>query len=103
MTAFSQDAIKTIGIKVLPGLQFDLVRFQVQPGTKVKLVFTNTDDTDYNLLITNPGTREEVVEAAMRLAGQGPSKNYIPESTEVFWARSDRFGLFLNSSRILKR
>ncbi len=84
--AFSQDAVKTIEIKVLPGLQFDLVRFQVQPGTKVKLVFTNTDDMDHNLLITNPGSREEVVKAAMRLTGQGRSKNYIPESPKVLWA-----------------
>lgn len=84
--AFSQEAARTIEIKVLPGLQFDLVRFQVQPGTKIKLVFTNTDDMDHNLLITKPRSREEVVNAAIRLAGQGPSKNYIPESPDVLWA-----------------
>jgi azurin len=84
--AFSQEAVKTIEIKVLPGLQFDLVRFQVQPGTKVKLVFTNTDDMDHNLLITKPGAREEVVNAAIQLAGLGPARNYIPESTGVLWA-----------------
>lgn len=84
--AFSQEAIKTIEIKVLPGLQFDLVRFQIHPGTKVKLVFTNTGDMDHNLLITRPGSREDVVNAAMQLAGQGPSKNYIPENPEVLWA-----------------
>lgn len=84
--AFSQEVTKTIEIKVLPGLQFDLPRFQVQPGAKIKLVFTNTDDMDHNLLITKPGAREKVVNSAMQLAGQGPSKSYIPESPDVLWS-----------------
>lgn len=82
----SQDAVKTIEIKVLPGLQFDLARFQVKPGTKVRLTFTNTDDMDHNLLITKPGSREKVVNAALALGGDGPSKDFIPSIPEVLWS-----------------
>ena len=84
--AFSQEAIKTIEIKVLPGLQYDVVRFQVKPGTKVKIVFKNTDEMDHNLLITKPGTKQEVVMAALQMGGDGPAKSYIPEMEEVLWS-----------------
>lgn len=86
LVAFSQEAIKTIEIKVQPGLQFDVVRFQVKPGTKVKLVFKNTDEMDHNLLITKPGAREEVVTAALEMGGDGPVKNYIPEMPQILWS-----------------
>jgi len=84
--AMSQETVKVIQIKVLPGLQYDVVRFQVKPGTKVKLVFTNTDDMDHNLLITRPGSREEVVNAALALGGNGPLKSFIPDISQVLWS-----------------
>ena len=82
----AQKDTKTISIKVMPGLQFDIVRFAVKPGEKVKLLFTNTDDMAHNLLITKPGTREAVVHAALQLAEKGPSKDYIPATANVLWA-----------------
>ena len=85
-SVFSQEAVKTVHIKVLPGLQFDIVRFHVKPGTKVKLVFTNTDEMEHNLLVTKPGSREEVVTAALQLGGAGPAKSYIPEIPQVLWS-----------------
>ncbi len=84
--AFSQEEMKTIEIKVLPGLQFDIVRFQVKPGTKVKIVFKNTDEMDHNLIVTKPNSREEVVMAALQMGGEGPMKNYIPEMAQVLWS-----------------
>lgn len=42
MTAQSRDT--TIYISAVGGLQFDLVRFQVEPGMKVKLTLANKDD-----------------------------------------------------------
>jgi len=84
--AFSQESVQVIQIKVLPGLQYDVVRFQVKPGSKVKLVFTNTDDMDHNLLITKPGSREEVVNSALALGGNGPLKSFIPDMPQVLWA-----------------
>jgi len=76
----------TIALKVLPGLQFDVVRFTVKPGAAVKLTFTNTDDMSHNLLITKPGARLNVVNAALGLEEKGPAMNYVPKSTDVLWS-----------------
>ncbi|HRE50877.1 MAG TPA: plastocyanin/azurin family copper-binding protein [Flavitalea sp.] len=84
--SLAQKDTKTISIKVMPGLQFDLVRFAVKPGEKVNLLFTNTDDMAHNLLITRPGAREAVVQAALQLAEKGPAQNYIPNTANVLWS-----------------
>ncbi len=80
-----QDSV-TIKINVNAGLQFDLVRFHIKPGAKVKLIFSNTDDMDHNFLITKPGAREEIVLAALQLGEKGPEVGYIPKSDKVLWA-----------------
>lgn len=77
---------RTVDIQVIPGLQYDLVRFQVKPGEKIKLVFSNDDDMGHNLLITTPGSREEVVNAALQLAEKGPQMDYIPQMPQVLWS-----------------
>ncbi len=85
-SAYSQvDSAVLISIKAIPGLQFDQVRFQVKPGTKVRLVLTNEDDMSHNLLITEPGARESVVQEAMNLGENGPQKDYVPDSPKVLW------------------
>jgi len=71
---------------VLPGLQFSVVRFTVKPGEQVKLVLNNTDDMSHNLLITQPGTREKVVEMANKLGESGPASGYLPKTSDVLWA-----------------
>ncbi|WP_236978941.1 plastocyanin/azurin family copper-binding protein [Membranihabitans maritimus] len=81
---FAQDfKIQEVVIKAVGGLQYDRVRFQVPPGSQVRLLFQNTDDMDHNLLITDAGKRKEVVEAAFQLAADGPAKEFIPESTFI--------------------
>ncbi|TZF81547.1 hypothetical protein FW774_17955 [Pedobacter sp. BS3] len=75
-----------VSIHVLTGLQFSLPRFKVNPGAKVKIVFSNTDDMDHNLVITQPDAREDVVNAALQLGDKGPEMNYIPKSSKVMWA-----------------
>lgn len=76
----------TIPMGVMPGLQFDVVRFRVPPGARVKIVFTNTDDMNHNLLIVKPGTREQVVNKALQLGEKGPEMNYTPASGNVLWS-----------------
>jgi azurin len=73
-------------MNVKAGLQFDIVRFRVNPGEKIKIVLTNTDDMSHNLLITKPGTRLKVVNEALQLGEKGPAMDYIPESSSVLWA-----------------
>ncbi|MGV3504464.1 MAG: plastocyanin/azurin family copper-binding protein [Adhaeribacter sp.] len=75
-----------ITIKAVPGLKFDLGSFQVQPGARVQLTLTNADDMDHNLVITQPGAREQVVQAALKLGAQGPEKGFVPASPLVLWA-----------------
>jgi len=75
-----------IKIGVNPGLQYDVPRFQVKPGQKVKIIFSNTDDMDHNLLIVSPGARKKVVEAAAALGADGIRKNYTPAISEVLWS-----------------
>lgn len=75
-----------ISINAVAGLQFDLVRFKVKPGSSVKLIFTNNDDMSHNLVITLPGAREEVVNAALNLGDKGPGQHFIPESPKILWS-----------------
>lgn len=81
-----KDSVTTISMQAITGLQYDLVRFRVKPGEKVRLTFTNTDDMGHNLLITKPGARMRVVEAALQLAEKGPAMDYIPKTSDVLWA-----------------
>lgn len=76
----------TIHLKAIAGMQYDKVRFQVSPGSTVKLVLSNVDDMSHNLVVTQPGTRIKVVEDGMALAERGPEMNFIPDIAEVLWA-----------------
>lgn len=82
----AQEAVKEIQIKAFGGLQFDVVRFSVKPGTKIRIVFTNDDDMDHNLVITKPRMREKIVGAALELGEKGPEMNYVPVSDAILWS-----------------
>lgn len=83
--AQSSSSPKEIVLKAVGGLQYDIVRFQVSPGEQIRLVLENTDDMDHNLIITQQGRREEIVKAALQMGGQGPVKNFVPESPDVLY------------------
>ena len=74
-----------IKLKAVAGLQFDQARFRVAPGAQVKIILKNVDDMSHNMVITKPGARASVVDAAMKLAEKGPERDYIPESSDVLW------------------
>ena len=76
----------SISIKALIDLQYDVVRFKVKPGSNVTLTLTNVSDMSHNLLITKPGTRQHVVDTALKLAEKGPQLDYIPEIDAVLWS-----------------
>jgi azurin len=65
------------------GMQYDQVRFRVRPGGKVKITLKNDDDMSHNLVITQPGAREEIVNAALALGSAGLKANYVPSSPKV--------------------
>ncbi|MEP7109714.1 MAG: plastocyanin/azurin family copper-binding protein [Ferruginibacter sp.] len=76
----------SISMKALTGLQYDVVRFLVKPGSKVKITLANVSDMSHNFLITKPGTRMDVVNAALSLAEKGPQMDYIPAIDAVLWS-----------------
>ena len=76
----------TISINAIGGLQYNIVRFKVKPGAKVKVILTNTDDMSHNIVITQPGSRLRVVNAALALGIDGAKMNYIPKLPEVLWS-----------------
>ncbi len=77
------DATITIGTE--PGLRFDLPAFDVQAGSRLKLVFDNDDDMMHNLLVVKPGTADRVGDQAIALGLDGPEQNYVPELGEVLF------------------
>ena len=88
-SVFSQEQdrrVVTITLNTIAGLQYDQARFRVEPGAKVKIILKNQDDMSHNMLITKPGARARVVEAAMKLEEKGPEKDYIPDSPDVLWS-----------------
>src|SRR5688572_12151522 len=76
----------SVSIKALDGLKYDIVQFNVKPGSEVLLTLTNVSDMPHNFLITKPGERENVVKAALQLAQKGPDMNYIPAIGAVLWS-----------------
>ncbi len=74
---------KTIEIQAVAGLQYDRVRFAVQPGQEVELRLDNVSSLAHNLVITDEGAREAVVAAANRMGAEGPEQEYVPDSGDV--------------------
>jgi azurin len=77
---------REIEIKAIAGLKFDVTRIKVKPGERIKLTLTNADEMDHNLVITQPGARQEVVNASNKLGQNGPKQNYVPQSNNVLWS-----------------
>ena len=77
------DATITIGTQ--PGLLFDLPAFDVQAGSRLKLIFNNNDDMMHNLLVVQPGSADKVGDQAISLGLDGPDQNYVPDLDEVLF------------------
>jgi azurin len=76
------DTVEVV-LRAVPGMRFDRVRFEVAPGTPVRLVFRNDDDQadmDHNVVVTRPGARDQVVQAALRVSA---ADEYVPDIPEV--------------------
>lgn len=82
----AQNSVTTINISAQSGMQFDLVRFSVKPNEQIRIVLSNLDDMVHNFLITKPGKRLDIVNAALKLEERGPQLNYIPPSPDVLWS-----------------
>jgi len=76
---------KVISIGTEPGMQYDIEQFEVKAGSRVKLIFTNSDDLLHNLVITTPGSATMVGEKALEMGINGPRQDYVPEVEQVLF------------------
>lgn len=79
----SQKDLASIKISCLPEImKFSQEQFAVRTGQPVKIVFTNPDATDHNMVFVKPGTMEEVGMAANDMARDPKNANsdFIPRS-----------------------
>jgi putative heme-binding domain-containing protein len=67
-------------------MRYDRRAFAVAPGMKVRVVFSNPDAMDHNMVFVLPGASTEVAMAAMMLGADGIKKNWLPESGKIFAA-----------------
>lgn len=77
----SQKNLKTVRIGCIPErMKYTVEEFTVKPDQPVKIVFSNGDATDHNLLLLQPGTLEEVGMAANAMAREPKFANsdFIP-------------------------
>ena len=82
----SQKGLQTVEISCVPErMLFTVKRFEVKAGQPVKLVFTNPDVTQHNLVIVKPGATMEIGMAGNMMATQkdGIKKHFIPESDKI--------------------
>ncbi|MEM9480545.1 MAG: PVC-type heme-binding CxxCH protein [Verrucomicrobiota bacterium] len=85
----SQKNLKEIEISCVEGrMLFTVTQFEVEAGQPVKLLFTNPDATAHNLLISTPGSLEEIGMAGNDMAKDpdGFKKHFVPDSNKVLHA-----------------
>lgn len=81
-----QDELRTVEISCIPErLLYDTTRFTVKAGQSVKLIFTNPDATQHNLVIVEPGALEEIGMAGNEMAKDpgGFAKGFLPDSPKI--------------------
>ena len=84
----SQADLKVVRISCIKErMLYTQEKFSVKPGQPVKLIFSNPDATQHNLVIVKPGALEEVGLAGNELAKdpEGVKKGFIPESDKILF------------------
>lgn len=72
-----------VELRAVAGLRYDQLRFAVEPGADVVLSLRNEDEMMHNIVVASPGTRLEIVNAALALGESGLEKSYVPESEGI--------------------
>ena len=82
----NQQGLKTVEISCVPErMLFTVKQFEVKAGQPVKLVFTNPDVTQHNLVIVKPGAAMEIGMAGNMMATQkdGIKRHFVPKSDKI--------------------
>lgn len=77
----NQKNVRTVRISCMPErMLYTVNQIRVEPGQPVKIIFTNPDATDHNLVIVQPGALAEVGMAANAMARDPKNANsdFIP-------------------------
>lgn len=82
---YAQDTAvdKTVTIKAVPGLKYDVARFVATPGNTIKIMLENVSEMPHNMLIVAPGTREKVVKQAAGMGTKGLENDFVPSTPQV--------------------
>jgi putative heme-binding domain-containing protein len=78
----SQKNLKVVKISCVPErMRYTVDQFAVTVGQPLKIIFTNPDATDHNLVVVKPGALEEVGMAANEMARdpRNANSNFIPK------------------------
>lgn len=69
-------------------MRYDRTEFIVTPGMKVRLIFTNPDAMDHNLIMVQPGAAARVALEAAKFeeTGEGVEKQWTPDSDKILFA-----------------
>ena len=84
-----QEFDRVIDMQTIPDqMRYDIEDLEVVAGEKVKIVFSNNDGMQHNLLIGTPGSLEMIGKAVDQMAQSsiGVEREYIPELTVVLAA-----------------
>lgn len=76
---------KLLNLSTKPGLKFDVASFEVKAGSKIRLVFNNNDDMTHNVVVTTPGSADEVANLALKLGLKGSEMSYVPLTPKVLF------------------
>jgi azurin len=73
---------KRIKIQTVIGLKYDVLKFKVKAGESVALELHNADAMPHNLVLTMPGKKKKVGEAAFKMLNDPNAikKSYVPDS-----------------------
>jgi plastocyanin len=86
--AFAQEVERTIEIGTLHGqLRYDKDLVGARAGSRVRLIFKNTDEMQHNLVILRPGAEgvAEVAQAALLLGTEAVARNFVPDHPRVLF------------------
>ena len=81
----SRENVEVVRISCLPErMKYSVERFTVRTGQPVKLIFSNPDATDHNLVIVEPEALEEVGMAANEMAKEAGNarSDFVPPDKE---------------------
>ncbi len=66
-------------------MKYDRQAFAVGPGMKVRLILSNPDAMDHNLVMVKPGATAAIATASMMLGAEGIAKDWTPESDKILF------------------